>query len=96
MGIGVLIGGAMGTVVGFSGGDDPRGGFIRFSAGEKALMGAVVLGGAGLLVGSVVGMASSTSTKTVDPLPGNDFSVLKPLARYPSVEPDWLRKYDIE
>jgi len=50
--IGLGVGGAMGAVVGYSGGDDPPG-IMSMSAGAKAGVGAVVFGLLGAIFGAV-------------------------------------------
>ena len=56
-GFGLLAGAGTGAVIGFASGDDPAG-FMSFSAEEKALMAGVLLGGAGAVLGTVVGLLS--------------------------------------
>lgn len=90
MGTGLAIGGGLGALIGLGSGDD-HGGFIRFSAGEKALVLGSTLGAAGLLIGLAAGAASSTPGRKVEPLPGGDLSVLKAYARYPRSEPWFLK-----
>ena len=41
--IGGLVGGSVGALLGLADGDDPQGSWIRFSAGDKALLGGAVL-----------------------------------------------------
>ena len=89
MGVGFAIGGGLGVLVGLASGDD-KGGFFRFSSGEKALVLGTTFGAAGVLIGLVAGAASSTQDRTVSPLPKDDLSVLKPYARYPRREPFFL------
>jgi hypothetical protein len=81
MGEGIIIGGGIGVLLGFLSGDDEEG-FIRFTAAEKALALGVVLGGAGLIIGTIAGIASSASDRHIEPLGNRDFSILKPIARY--------------
>lgn len=52
---GFLVGGGIGAFLGFASGDDPPGGFVSFSAEDKAMMGLVVLGGAGVVAGGLAG-----------------------------------------
>ncbi len=62
-GIGLLIGAATGAVIGFASGDDPScsGWFCwRFTAEEKAALGAIGLGGLGAVIGLIAGAASSS------------------------------------
>lgn len=56
-GIGLLIGAGVGALIGIAHGSDPPG-IISFSAGEKALMFGVPLGGAGVVLGAVAGHGS--------------------------------------
>lgn len=56
-GFGLLAGAGSGAVIGFASGDDPAG-FMSFSAEEKALMAGVLMGGAGAVLGTVVGLLS--------------------------------------
>jgi hypothetical protein len=56
-GVGLVIGGVGGAVIGFASGDD-SGGFISFTAEEKALMAGTLMGAAGAVVGTVVGLLS--------------------------------------
>ena len=57
---GLLVGGAAGVLTGFAAGDDEPGTFIAFTAGEKATLGGVLLGGTGLVVGAVAGALMRT------------------------------------
>ncbi len=59
LGIGVLVGGITGAVIGLASGNDNEG-FIRFSAGAKALMGAVFFGALGGLIGTPIGAAAGS------------------------------------
>jgi len=81
MGMGLLIGAGTGAVIGLASGDD-QSGFFRFSAGEKALMGGIFFGGAGLLVGTVAGAATSTGDTEIEFFADQPFSLLKPFARH--------------
>jgi hypothetical protein len=87
--LGALIGGAAGAVVGYASGDD-RGGFVSFTATQKAEMGG--LGGAlfGLFVGGVHASLAREDQK-IFPVPGYDFSQLKEYARFQNGEPEFLR-----
>jgi len=60
---GFFIGAAVGAVVGVASGDDPHG-FVRFTAGDKA----VILGGAGGVLGALLGLLSDSSHERWDPL----------------------------
>ncbi len=64
-GIGLLVGAATGAVIGLASGDDPScsgsGWFCwRFTAEEKAALGAVGLGGLGAVIGLIAGAASGS------------------------------------
>lgn len=88
IGYGLLIGAGTGALIGFASGDD-GGGFVSFSAGEKAVFGGVLLGSAGLIIGIIWGSISSTRDISVIPLPDNDYSILKIYSRYPQNEPEF-------
>jgi hypothetical protein len=91
MGQGILLGGAIGGLLGFASGDDESG-ILRFTAGQKALMFGSLLGATGLVIGTVGGIVTSTHDKIIEPLPNSDFSTLRPIARYRTVEPEFLLK----
>lgn len=91
MGLGTLIGGGFGGFLGLASGDDPPGWF-SFTAGEKAAMGAIAFGAVGFLVGTIAGVASSSGDEIVEPLLNQDFSSLRPIARFPDKEPEFLKK----
>jgi len=55
LGIGLVIGAVLGALVGFLQGDDPEQNFVELSAGEKAALGAIVVGAIGGLVGLALG-----------------------------------------
>jgi hypothetical protein len=54
LGYGVLIGGGSGALLGLASGDDPPGWF-SYTASEKAIMGAIVLGVLGMTLGGIAG-----------------------------------------
>jgi hypothetical protein len=58
---------------------------------ERAAGGAFVFGAIGFVVGTIAGIASSSNDKLVEPRMNNDFSSLRPLARYPDKEPEFLQ-----
>ncbi len=92
MGLGLLIGGAIGAMINCVTYKKPRDSSFHF--GPEAAPGAVgvFLGGlGGLAVGAIVGSAASTSDEVIEPLPNHDLSSLKPFARFPGNEPEWLR-----
>jgi hypothetical protein len=66
-GIGALVGAGSGMLIGFASGDDEPG-FLAFTAGEKAALGGAVLGGAGLLLGAIVGTLNVTDRWASVPL----------------------------
>lgn len=61
-GFGFLAGAGIGAVMGFADGDDncAEGGWciLEMSAGEKAMLGGVVIGGLGAVIGGLVGVAN--------------------------------------
>jgi len=64
LGLGLLAGIGSGIVIGLASGDDhcPPGGFclFQFSAGDKAILGGIVLGGAGLVLGALLGAVAGS------------------------------------
>jgi hypothetical protein len=54
LGLGLLIGGGTGIVLGLADGDDDPG-IVSFTAGEKAMMGGLFLGGLGGIAGLITG-----------------------------------------
>lgn len=78
MGIGLLVGGAIGAFAGAASGSD-REGFISLSAEEKAAVGAAVFGGVGALAGGMIGatrrverwerVSLATARPAIGPLP---------------------------
>jgi len=67
-GIGALVGAATGAFIGLADGDDPKESFLAFTAGEKAAMGGIVLGGAGLVIGTLIGALNVSEHWTSVPL----------------------------
>ncbi len=86
MALGFLIGAGAGALIGSVSG----GGWVP--PGTMAVAGGIVFGGAGFVIGSIVGVASSTGDKEIEPLPNHDFPSLKPFARFPAEEPEYLKK----
>jgi hypothetical protein len=62
LGYGLLIGGVMGALVGYTGGDDPEG-FMSLSAEDKASIGLFIGGLSGGLVGVIAGASAGTDEK---------------------------------
>ena len=52
--IGAGVGAGAGIVIGLASGSDPKGSFLAFSAGDKALIGAILLAPIGALIGLAV------------------------------------------
>jgi hypothetical protein len=88
---GFLTGFGLGALFGFASGDDSEG-FIRFTAGEKAMMLGIFLGIIGGIGGAVVGYFSSTRDRRVEPVEGIGFQHIHTYARYGDYEPDFVRK----
>ena len=63
--VGLWSGASFGAVFGYLQGDDPEDNFIRFTAEENAALGAVLFGGLGTIVGTVVGIAAPRSNWNV-------------------------------
>lgn len=61
---GALGGFVIGAIIGLASGDDTQG-WIRFSAGQKALMAGIGLGVTGTLVGLILGLVSSSSDEEI-------------------------------
>jgi hypothetical protein len=59
--IGLFVGAMAGGFIGYAQGDDPPG-ILSFSAGDKAVLGALLGGGGGALVGVIIGASSRTDT----------------------------------
>lgn len=55
--IGAATGVGLGVTIGLASGDDPKGQFLRFKAGEKAVAAGTVLGLAGTAIGAGIGWA---------------------------------------
>jgi hypothetical protein len=91
-GSGFLIGAAVGGIIGFADGDDDcaEAGwcFVELSAGEKALLGGVVIGGLGGVIGGLVGVANPgerwqrvpVRRVAASPAPGGGFAASVSLA----------------
>lgn len=97
VGFGTLIGGGIGAVSGLVSGDDTDGGLLQFSAGEKALMGGILLGLAGGVTGGVIGALSDIDDEIVT---GGDHSLfmdclpkLKSGSAFPYFPPKEMKKY---
>jgi hypothetical protein len=56
----------------------------------KAVVAKILFGGAGMIIGGIVGAAASKADKAIDPAMNHDFSALKPLAQFPEKEPEYL------
>jgi hypothetical protein len=61
-----------------------------WGAALKPVIGGIVFGGAGMIMGGIVGAAVSKADKVIDPAMNQDFSALKPLAQFPEEEPEYL------
>jgi len=86
LGIGIAGGTLTGILVGLAIGTS-RGSYIPAEVG-LGVLGFI----AGAIAGPIVGYALSTEEFVLQEIPpGYDFSLLKPLARYPDEEPEYLR-----
>lgn len=74
--IGAGAGAALGVASGLASGDDDQAGWFAMSAGEKAVAGGVLLGGAGGLVGGIIGLAARGERWEHAALPGARVSVV--------------------
>lgn len=90
MGMGFLIGAGAGAVIGIASGDD-RPGLLSMTAGEKALLVGLGLGGCGFLIGTVVGAASRTAEIKMSYPETYSMTKLSREARYDDREPGFLR-----
>ncbi len=84
-GMGTAIAAGAGAVIGLTSGNDPPGTFIRLNVGDKALPGGILLGGAAIVVGTLAGILSSSSTEFLDLHRDEDFESLKQYSKYRSV-----------
>lgn len=93
MGYGLLVGAGSGAFIGLASGDDESDGIKsgnNFSP-PKAFIVGILLGGLGLVVGTIWGIESSTSDRFFEPLPDYDFSSLRMYSRYPQYAPEFLQ-----
>lgn len=84
MGTGFLVGAGFGASIGLIDGDD-TGGFIGFSAGQKALIGGISLGVVGALIGTAIGAGSSEDEEIIIKTK-DDLRYLKKYLRNPFYE----------
>ncbi|MCH7962869.1 MAG: hypothetical protein IH852_02925 [Bacteroidetes bacterium] len=101
-GYGALIGAAVGVSVGFASGDDESG-YLKLTAGTKALLWSMCLSPIGAITGGIVGAGNSTADVIIHVPPEYDFSsldtslgsslnsLLNQLSRYTEKEPEYLR-----
>jgi len=61
--------------------------------GAIALISCTVFGAAGAVIGLIAGVVDSSPDRTITPLPGNDYALLRPHARYPLEEPPELQRF---
>lgn len=58
IGYGFATGAIMGAMIGYDDGDDPPDSWVAFSAGDKAIILGGLIGGVGLVVGGIAGLAT--------------------------------------
>jgi len=90
MGKGFLIGAGTGALIGLASGGS-TGGIVHISGPEMALIGGLGLRAVGFFIGTIAGIASSTSDREIVPQSNEDFRSLKMLARYLGNEPEFLQ-----
>jgi hypothetical protein len=89
--LGTLAGVGFHAVLGLAIGANPLKAYFT-DADPVAREAGMTYGAVGLLLGTVVGAASSSRDRLVEPLPDQDFSSLRPIARFPEEEPEFLKK----
>ena len=89
MGLGTLIGGGIGALLGAV--FRPETG-LGSDLGSAAALTAIALAPLGFFVGTVTGIVTSTDDVTIEPRTNADFSSLKPFARFPLSEPEYLHE----
>ncbi len=87
---GFAVGAVGGGIAGLADGDDPPG-FLSMTAEGKAVLGGFVFGALGGVVGGIIGIAASTPGVNISHFRAGDLARLKQLARYPVIEPQWLK-----
>ncbi len=90
LGFGFTIGAVGGGIAGLADGDDPPG-LFSMTAGQKAALSGIVFGTLCGVVGGIVGIAASTPGVSISHFRADDVARLKKLARYPVIEPQWLK-----
>jgi hypothetical protein len=93
-GLGFVIGAVTGAMIGHAKGDDPPNNpgewRLALTADTKAVIGGILGGFAGSIVGGIVGDAASKVDIAIYQPMNHDLSALKPLARFPKKEPEYL------
>jgi hypothetical protein len=93
-GVGFLSGFALGFIVGYADGDDPAEKWLfSMSAGEKGLTAGLALGLGGLILGTIIGLASSSWDEDIVINSEYDFNELKKYSKYPALPPGHSRQY---
>ena len=85
-GVGFLSGFAIGFIIGLADGDDPPGWF-SMTAGEKGVTAGLVLGLGGLILGTVIGLASSSWDEDIEINSDYDFNELKKYSKFQTIHP---------
>jgi len=87
-GIGIVAGTGIGLIIGRIIEGEPSGDYAGVVTAFSGFVGFIV----GAIVGPIIGYESSTEEFILQEIPpGYDISFLKPLARYPDEEPEYLR-----
>ena len=85
--VGFLSGFAIGFIIGLADGTDPPEALLDMSASEKGLLGGIVLGLGGLILGTVIGLASSSWDEDIETNSDYDFNELKKYSKFQTIHP---------
>jgi hypothetical protein len=88
-GIGFLSGFAIGFIIGLADGNDPPEKLLDMTASEKGLTAGIVLSLGGLILGTVIGLASTSWDEDIDINSDYDFNELKKYSKFQTVHPGY-------